>query len=303
MQNLLALRSPKEFMKIYSPIREAIVMATKNKHALLPRKLLDGRSKVARIIDKNHLETNGVFDPEKIVVFDNRQSGYRFSGGRSKSFKPIDRLIEESGVSLSYAQPGTYVAHRGNNGLFSTLTSERAFYRKPEIYEQLLSGDSNQVQEYFDFEGLMSGKYIIQHDVSSPIPYIDLEDMVTREAVFSMNREPVGELLRLYKDFGIHDLPHPDDLDGLIDFFVHGDTYDFSQAFGNAVLETSTGIQFSSARAKVAPVQQYFSGAGNMVLPNSLFGHIPYGGVYYELKGKEVIKYTGSDKSTFAKLK
>lgn len=303
MKNLLSLAAPQELVKIYLPIRNEIFLRTQKSHGSIPRKLLDSRSKIARIIERRYLESNGVFDPKKIVVFDNSQKGYRFSGSKTKSYKGIQKLIDDSGVSLSYGRPGTYVSRKANNGLFSTLAAERGYYRKPEIYEEILSGNTGLLGEYFDFEGLMQDQYVIQHDVSASIPYIDLEDAVTKESILEINKEPISELLLFYKDFQVDDLPHPDDAEALIKFLMYGDMYDFSQPFGNALLDASTAIQFSSARAKVSPVQQYFEGGGNMVIPNNLFGSMPFGGVRYKLNGKEVIKYTSTDSSIFATLK
>jgi len=149
----------------------------------------------------------------------------------------------------------------------------------------------------------MQDRYVIQHEVSASIPYIDLEDPVTKESILEINRDPISELLRLYKDFEVGDLPHPDDAEALMKFLMYGDIYDFSQPFGNAMLDASTAIQFSSARAIASPVQQYFEGGGNMVIPNTLFGHMPFDGTRYKLNGKEVIKYTSTGSSVFAKLK
>lgn len=303
MKNLLGLVSPQELVKIYTPIRNEIFISTQRKHGLIPRRFLDNRSKIARIIESRYLESNGVFDPRKIVVFDNSQTGYRFSGSRTKSYKEIQKLIDDSGVSLSDGRPGTYVSRKATNGLFPTLASERAYYRKPGVYEDILSGDTSLLGEYFDFEGLMQGRSIIQHDIVVAIPYIDLEDQVTKESILEINKDAISELLMLYKDFKVAGLPHPDDVDELIRFLMFGDVYDFSQPFGNALLDASTAIQFSSARAKVSPVQQYFDGGGNMVIPNTLFGNMPFGGVHYKLNGRKVMKYTNTDSSIFATLK
>lgn len=302
MRNLLALTNPQEFMQLYVPIRNQIFRRTRKEHVRIPRKNLFHGSKLARIIDRAYLDTGGIMDPKKILVFDNSQKGYRLSGSRTKSIKPIEKLIEDSGVPLSCGQPGTYVARKANNGLFPTLTAERSFYRKMELYERIMAGDDTLLKEYFDFEGLMHGQYVIQHDVRVPIPYIDLEEPSVVESIFDINRGPVSDLLMLYRDFGVQGLPDLDDVAGLRDLLISGDMYDFSQPFGNAMLESSTAIQFGSARAKVAPVQQYFEGGGNMVIPNNRFVDMPYDDIYYMLKGKEVLKFSGSTSSTFASL-
>ncbi|MEX6500623.1 hypothetical protein [Pseudomonas zhanjiangensis] len=303
MKNLLSLTSPHEFIKIYSPIRNEIFLRTQKNHVYIPKRILNNRSKVARIIDRQYLDNNGVMDPRKIVVFDNSQKGYRFSGNQTKSYREIQKLINASGVSLSYGKPGTYVSRKANNGLFPTLASERGYYRNTDAYNEILGGDTSLLKDYFDFEGLMKNQYIIQHDIAAPIPYIDLEERATKESILEINKDPINELLLLYKDFQIAGLPHPDDVDELIEFLIYGDVYDFSQPLGNALLESSTAIQFSSARARVAPNQQYFEGGGNMVIPNTLFGNLPFDGTYYALHGKQVIKYANTGNSVFSTIK
>jgi hypothetical protein len=294
---------PQELMAIYSPIRASIVSTTLQHQGVLPVQRLASGVKVARIIERRHVDTFGKPDKSKVTVFDNSLKPYRYNGNSPNSFPPIQQLLTDSKISLPNPQPGTYVATKGNNNLFASLAAERAYYRDNETYKALLSGDKRKLREYFDMENLMEDRYILEQEVTRPINYINTADPSTRRAMQEIYKEHMKELLYLYKDFNIPNLPDANEPNELLDFFLSGPTYDLSQPIGNTLLSNSLAIKFPSARTNAAPTPLYFEGSSNFVIPNNLFGSLEYNNTYYALNNKTLIKSSNGEESAIAKIK
>lgn len=227
---------------------------------------------VARLTDKNYV--GGATFQRKLASkgFANAQHPARLSG------------CGGTGYDMSFAQNGLYVATRGANGLYPTITAEVARYASKDHYDrqQAVPATLDESREYFDPGLLMpQNKLVIQYQVR-PNQYVvnvqecmpDLGHLLRDELAMLTDYlrqidagapQEAARIMGLRSVMRLRQLPKGQSLS--MQEAMAMDSYVVSAALGNCLLEDGMGILFDSARGDVVPMQGYLAGGQNLVLP------------------------------------
>jgi hypothetical protein len=240
------------------------------------RQLQSGTS-VARITGRRFvLGDDGRIDVRKAVTgFDNSARANRCSGG-----------------GYAGAQPGYYVATRGRNGLYPSITSEAGYYAHKAEYAELQQIKAEKggialerLRTFYAGSVLLPPESIvIAYETLVPVQAWNWDE--GRDDLQAVLREPLREYTERMRQI-IAEAPKSE-IDALMSPAARREIerlgagtpmplsvamglsdYSVSSAIGNAALAAGVAVQFPSVRSDIMHSDDYMNGGNNLVLPMS----------------------------------
>lgn len=236
---------------------------------------------LARMSDRQYVsDSNRIFSVSKAIAgFDNSKHTNRYSG-----------------CDYSGAQSGMYLATRGKNGIFPSITSESAHYTDKQKYFDLLEKKMRngtlsltELRQYMEPSEIFGpNKVVIAFESQERYVWScsDVTSCHELELVLRPQLLDLKDILaQVYKDAPDHEKRKI--LTPLAEREIRASSssplsmecaltlgdYSVSSAIGNTALGQNLGVLFRSARADVLSSPEYMEGGSNLVIP--MFGGQP----------------------------